>query len=343
MSRFLVDSLTDKRALLNCKVFGALSDVVAPVKKYLDANAAKQITVFADCVFALTGGGVFRTQNTVLTEANLDGGTFTVGSDYYVYLCDPGSDADEIYIISKNSTYPSGYNADTSRKIGGFHFGKCRKSLSVSYVYDGIVPASVWTLLWRPACSPEAMVYIGGGTWLDIYINSDDANGGLLSKYNATPITGTEGLNWYIAQERLRRVGKRMPSYGEWCKGAEGSPQGLDASNANGWTAISNTARQLTGYVANATSLLGLRDCAGNVWEWLDELCLDPTASSWNWYDVVPSYGQIYMPSKTALPALIAGGGWGDGARCGARAVLCSTYPWLVDTGVGVRGACDAV
>ena len=63
-----------------------------------------------------------------------------------------------------------------------------------------------------------------------------------------------------------------MPSYGEWCKGAEGSPQGLDASNANGWTATSNTARQLTGYVANATSLLGLRDCAGNVWEWLDEL-----------------------------------------------------------------------
>ncbi len=71
-----MDSLTDKRALLNCKVFGALSDVVAPVKKYLDANAAKQITVFADCVFALTGGGVFRTQNAVLTEANLDSGTF---------------------------------------------------------------------------------------------------------------------------------------------------------------------------------------------------------------------------------------------------------------------------
>lgn len=343
MSRFLVDSLTDKRALLNCKVFGALSDVVAPVKKYLDANAAKQITVFADCVFALTGGGVFRTQNTVLTEANLDSGTFTVGSDYYVYLCDPGSDADEIYIISKNSTYPSGYNADTSRKIGGFHFGKCRKSLSVSDVYDGIVPASVWTLLWRPACSPEAMVYIGGGTWLDIYINSDDANGGLLSKYNATPITGTEGLNWYIAQERLRRVGKRMPSYGEWCKGAEGSPQGLDASNANGWTATSNTARQLTGYVANATSLLGLRDCAGNVWEWLDELCLDPTASSWNWYDVVPGYGQIYMPSNTALRALVAGGDWGDGAHCGARTVYCDNYPWNVNTDVGVRGACDAV
>ena len=122
-----------------------------------------------------------------------------------------------------------------------------------------------------------------------------------------------------------------------------GSPQGLDASNANGWTATSNTARQLTGYVANATSLLGLRDCAGNVWEWLDELCLDPNASSWNWYDVVPGYGQIYMPSDTALRALVAGGSWSDGARCGARAVYCSFCPWYVGTDVGVRGACDAV
>ena len=64
-----MDSLTDKRALLNCKVFGALSDVVAPVKKYLDANAAKQITVFADCVFALTGGLQAGRQSSVHTDA----------------------------------------------------------------------------------------------------------------------------------------------------------------------------------------------------------------------------------------------------------------------------------
>ena len=79
------------------------------------------------------------------------------------------------------------------------------------------------------------------------------------------------------------------------------------------------------------------------MWEWLDELCLDPNASSWNWYDVVPGYGQIYMPSDTALRALVAGGNWGNGARCGARAVNCSVYPWNVNTDVGVRGACDAV
>ncbi len=344
MSRFIVDSLTDTRALLNTKVFGALSDVVAPEKRYLTASADAQITVSAGCVFALTGGGVFRTENTIMTAANLDGdGEFVVGTDYYVYLCDPGSDADEQYIISANSTYPSGYSAITSRKIGGFHFGKCRRTLTANDVYDGIVAASVWTLLWRPSCAPEGMAYIGGGTWIDIYISSADGNGGLVSRHHATPYTGTEGLNWYIAQEMLRRSGKRMPSYADWCKGAEGSPQGLDGSNANAWSATSNTARQLTGFVDNATSLLGLRDCAGNVYEWLDELCIDPNATTYAWHDVMPGYGQLYMPSATALHALIAGGNWTYGVHCGARTVLCSYYPWIVNTAVGVRGACDSV
>ena len=54
-----------------------------------------------------------------------------MGTDYYIYCCDPtnGSDTvdrDEVFVISKNSTYPSGYTADNSRKIGGFHYGKCR-------------------------------------------------------------------------------------------------------------------------------------------------------------------------------------------------------------------------
>ena len=31
------------------------------------------------------------------------------------------------------------------------------------------VPRSVWTLGHRPKCSPEGMVYLGGGTWVDIY------------------------------------------------------------------------------------------------------------------------------------------------------------------------------
>ena len=75
------------------------------------------------------GAGIFKTANTILTAANLDAGsTFAVGKDYYVYICDSRIDsADEKYVISLNSTYPTGWNATNSRKIGGFHYGRCRK------------------------------------------------------------------------------------------------------------------------------------------------------------------------------------------------------------------------
>ena len=42
-----------------------------------------------------------------------------------------------------------------------------------------------------------------------------------------------------------------------------------------------------------------------------------------------------------ALRALVGGGLWGDGVRCGCRAVLCSRYPWHVAAGLGVRCVCD--
>ena len=71
-----------------------------------------------------------------------------------------------------------------------------------------IVPRSVWTLGHRPKCSPEGMVYLGGGTWVDIYLNSDDGAKGLKSEYGCAPMTGTESMNWYNFVERLAKSGK---------------------------------------------------------------------------------------------------------------------------------------
>lgn len=157
-----------------------------------------------------------------------------------MYICDSRVDAqDEQYVISLNSTYPSGWNASNSRKIGGFHYGRCRKVNSnlqpvnssgalfgtgwESAVSNGIVPRSVWTMGHRPKCNPEGMVYLGGGTWVDIYLNSDDGAEGLKSEYNCAPMTGTEGMNWYRFTERLMKSGKRMPDYSEFCAYAFGS------------------------------------------------------------------------------------------------------------------------
>ena len=380
MRRIFVDDVTktDRRALLNVNKLATISDIVAPTSQYLYASGANEITVIEGCVIAVGGAGIFQTGNTVLNASNLDiGAAFAVGSDYYVYICDSRQDAqDEQYIISLNSTYPSGWNASNSRKIGGFHYGRCRKindnlqpvnsSGAVfgtgweSAVSNGIVPRSVWTLGHRPKCSPEGMVYLGGGTWVDIYLNSDDGAQGLKSEYNCAPMTGTEGMNWYTFTERLMKSGKRMPDYSEFCAYAFGSPQGLDGANTNAWTATTNTGRGTTGSVVNAVSAVGCVDAVGRVWEWLNDLITraehatnadyHPTAA-WGWdkksplrdnatkYDV----GNIYQYYAYSLAALIAGGNWGNGVYAGARAVFCSHCPWDVAASIGVRGACDSM
>lgn len=380
MSRIFVDDVTktDRRALLNVNKLATISDIVAPTSQYLYASGANEITVIEGCVIAVGGAGIFQTGNTVLNASNLDvGAAFSVGCDYYVYICDSRQDAqDEQYIISLNSTYPSGWNASNSRKIGGFHYGRCRKindnlqpvnsSGAVfgtgweSAVSSGIVPRSVWTLGHRPKCSPEGMVYLGGGTWVDIYLNSDDGAQGLKSEYNCAPMTGTEGMNWYTFTERLMKSGKRMPDYSEFCAYAFGSPQGLDGANTNAWTATTNTGRGTTGSVVNAVSAVGCVDAVGRVWEWLNDLITraehatnadyHPT-QAWGWdkksplrdnatkYDV----GNIYQYYAYSLAALIAGGYWSDGVGAGARAVGCNDFPWHVNAGIGVRGACDSM
>ncbi len=380
MSRIFVDDVTktDRRALLNVNKLATISDIVAPTSQYLYASGANEITVIEGCVIAVGGAGIFKTGNTVLNASNLDiGAAFAVGSDYYVYICDSRQDAqDEQYIISLNSTYPSGWNASNSRKIGGFHYGRCRKindnmqpvnsSGAIfgtgweSAVSNGILPRSVWTLGHRPKCSPEGMVYLGGGTWVDIYLNSDDGAQGLKSEYNCAPMTGTEGMNWYTFTERLMKSGKRMPDYSEFCAYAFGSPQGLDGANTNAWTATTNTGRGTTGSVVNAVSAVGCVDAVGRVWEWLNDLItraehatnteFHPTVA-WGWdkksplrdnatkYDV----GNIYQYYAYSLAALFAGGSWHDGVHAGARAVYCRSCPWGVSTSFGVRGACDSM
>lgn len=364
MSRLFVydENMTDERAKITVGKMAAVADITAPEKAYIKATGDKTLSIMAGCVIGV-GGAIFQTVETELTTANLDeAADFTQGHDYYIYICNPASDSqDEIYLISENSTWPNGneWNMDNTRKIGGFHYGRVRNAneygqeINASGSVRGsgwesntkiaILPNSVWTLTHRPKCDPAGMAYLGNALWGDIYLSSDDGAQGLQSVYGGTPITGTEGLNWYIANEKARRVGKRLPNYAEFCQGAEGSPQGLDGSNTNGHTATSNSARTTVGKIANAVSVHNICDLVGNVWKWLNEFCLDPTAGSWAWHDVIPGYGQIYMPSNTALHALIAGGGWAYGVHCGARALHCGLYPWDVDTSVGVWCVCDSL
>ena len=138
MKFFLYDeTMMNTKAKITTEKLSAMSDIVSQKAQYITAAGAatpNQITIAAGVLIAV-GSSVFKTVLTNLTTANLDTGSgFEMGTDYYIYCCDPtnGSDTvdrDEVFVISKNSTYPSGYTADNSRKIGGFHYGKCTTAL----------------------------------------------------------------------------------------------------------------------------------------------------------------------------------------------------------------------
>jgi len=261
--------------------------------------AQNVITVLKDSILSIFNSGVWRTfaidNDMELSAANLDtGNSFLVGSDYYIYLVD--DDEDGLLVISANSSFPLGQNANNSRKIGGFHFGHIRctndKYVPISpngsvfgtdgvgwkqnVIAGGIIPNSVWDLYNRPLCSPEGMALVGN-IWIDIYPSSVAeaisfetgnngaafaANGKLQSKYGLVPATGSEGLNWYSFSELASRSGKRLITYSEWIRAAYGNPGGQDAADDYGWTKINNTSRARAGCQVNAS---GVFDAQSNI------------------------------------------------------------------------------
>ena len=284
------EAKTDPRSKITVAKMASISDVVAPRPDFVRQSGENSVTIDEGVVITVGKVAVFETEATVLNAANLDSGSaFAFGKDYCIYVCDTGNNEEDAkFVISLNSTYPTGYTALNSRKIGGFHYGQVRKvnakgnPINASgvekgagweaNVYTGIVPNSVWTVYHRPKCDPSGMVYLGHGLWGDIYLSSDNGADGLQSAYNKAPITGTEGLNWYYAVQKAMRSGKRLPNYAEFIEGAFGSPGGLADSNDNAWTATTNSGRHATGTIPYATSAKNIRDLVGNVWKWLDEI-----------------------------------------------------------------------
>lgn len=95
MSRLFVydENMTDERAKITVAKMAAISDIVAPEKQYIQYTAEGEVTVMGGCVIAVGETSVFKTVETALTKANLDQGSdFVHGSDYYIYICDHGTD-----------------------------------------------------------------------------------------------------------------------------------------------------------------------------------------------------------------------------------------------------------
>jgi hypothetical protein len=282
MLKYIENLSTDATA----EVFSGLVNYHKPGETILYSNDPGYVLALSGSILSIRNAGVWRSfileTSYALNAGNLDtGSVFQVGTDYYVYLVDNGSNG--MLVLSANSTYPAGQNSTNSRKIGGFHYGCVRRTNSEYVPVDstgntfgsngtawqqnvvtGILPNSVWDLSNRPRCAPEGMARVGS-LWVDIYqsslavtLSSEPtdtgyfiAGGALQSRYGQIPARGSIGLTWYNFNELASKAGKRMLTYSEWIRAAYGNPGGLASFNDYGYTATGNTAPIRTGCQAN--------------------------------------------------------------------------------------------
>ena len=172
--------------------------------------------------------------------------SLTAGKDYYLYVVaknEVNSETTEVIKTvelkaSANSTYPDGYTASNSRKIGGFHT-LCMAVTSsnapalvdtniweshpaIGYNAGDIIPNSVWCLSHRPLSEPAGMVYVDKiDMWVDIYLQSGT---GLSTKsaYGATVTDTRQPINH---QWDLQLINKKLATDNDFTIFAEGSNQ----------------------------------------------------------------------------------------------------------------------
>ncbi len=297
----------------------------------LPAPARTQITIYPTTV--KIGDSVYESAATTLnlaSSSSWDASTYATaanraGKDFYIYACQPSSGDVPKFILSANSTVPTGYTATTSRKIGGFHC-LCLRVGTISghtlsgYVTGDILPASVWDLLHRCKGENEGMVYDeDNDVWLGIYLLSY-SNSKAVSVYGGTVLDGesspkTHGL-WFT--ETLAKQKMRLPYLHEYFTALKGCQECVAISGAKDW---GTTGGHVYTNNVRCISNIGLEDPTGFMWQWSNNYGM-AGGSGWSTttYDsnvdsksYGGSYGSLWLPR--------VGGWWDDGSYCGSRSV----------------------
>lgn len=312
-------------------------DVYSWAKPYLVQNGKKVLQIKESTIIRLVVDGVPRwvrqeTDQNLSAETLLDtGSTLQAGKDYCLYLCDDGAGGTQ-YVVSLNSTFPAGHDADDSRKIGGFHT-LCANVGTISghplsgYVAGEILPASVWCLNHRPHSNPEGMVYDESqDVWIDIYLQSGT---GVLTKsmYGAT-VTDTRQYSEHMEDQFL--VKKALLNDEEFASSMEGSNQqtaiaGAAAPSPKTAGGHSDTAGR------RMISNIGVEEGCGFLWQWLASTSASGGSS---WVTIKGSKGNVYCPCHV----LLAGGRWYDGASCGSRSRHAGNGRAFALASIGGRG-----
>ncbi len=261
------------------------------------------------------------------------------GRDVYLYACAPTSGIEPVFVLSMNSTVPTGYTAENSRKIGGFHclcanVGTIADHMLSGFVAGDILPASVWDLRHRAFSENEGMVYDPRlHLWVDIYLASfDAARNNVVSVYNGNVITGTTPSDRALMGESfvdfLCMAQKRLPWRFEFQMFAVSSNTN---TNILGGTVPETTGGHVDMANRRIISYIGVEDTCGVFWQWTNDLFEGGTYGtignnqqwlngySWNMgiNNSVGGDGSAYGFLRRAL----VGGRWDGGSYCGRRCV----------------------
>lgn len=318
------------------------------------------ITIHKNLKINIGGNPYISTIDKVLQLTSLGTLDSLGGKDVYIYAC-ASSTTEPNFVLSLNSTIPSGYTAETSRKIGGFHclcadVGTIEGHTLSGYLKGYILPLSVWDLLHRPVSDSEGMVYIKEiNKWVDIYLCSWGGNS-LESKFGAVICDGSSATKFHGEgfSEQLRLISKRPLFRNEFATVAKGSNENTNVKNS---TDPNTTGGHIDTAGRRMISNYGLEDCCGVLRQWGEDLfeCYNGNGVSWsssyfylngyNWqnksvynsaYD-----SQTYGSCDGLLRRVLLGALWGDGANCGSRSAICYDFSSDGDSNYSSRGASE--
>jgi hypothetical protein len=266
--------------------------------------------------------------------------TLTAGVDYAIYAC-----TDSTVRADASFSAPSGYNASTSRKIGGFHYapGGNATGRTGGDSTAAINEYSFWDLKFKPACQdPRGMALVADGFWADIYLLGVDHLTNGTSKYNVTIADGSSppkiptkfggngttaygSLNWWEAAEVMAAYGKRLPTYAEFAALAFGTTEASSGGTDPGSTILR----------AAYTSKWGVMLATGNLWQWGAEFGGGTGTAAWT--ANTGGRGSTYQMENAAF----LGGDWVGTSDSGSRCSAWAGSPTVSGGSLGSRGVCD--
>lgn len=298
------------------------------------------------------------------------------GKDFYIYACVPVSGYVPVIILSAATTYPAGYTADNSRKIGGFHcecvdVGTISGHPLTGYLAGDIIPRSCWDLSHQSAGAQVGMVWAGKTDfdslagpkiWVALYLAS--GTGSSTASANGATISDTR--DWMSFVDDFAAIGCRMLEDDEFQAIAVGSNE---ETNIAGSADPVTTGGHLDTAGRRMVSNIGCEDCCGAMNQWLRTQSYrfdgaanhthqvvvsgDPeTVTSGNpsgdvapafaYYDLPGAKGSLYKQGTYGDVKLSAGGHWASAANAGSRSRNAASWRWNSPANLGSRACAES-